>query len=132
VASRGAAPDFDLDLLAASLRADSSDVNAFVESLAAKLEAALPGRVSVDRRRASLLGGKRVRAIALDAGDRRLAVRLDGATLQPEIARMSGGIVLKREALEIDAWLLALGEVLASEAQRSEATRRALERLLID
>ena len=33
----------DIDLLAASLRADSSDLSAFVESLAAKLEEAMPG-----------------------------------------------------------------------------------------
>ena len=40
----------DLDLLAASLRADAGDLDAFVEALAAKLEAALPGQVEVERR----------------------------------------------------------------------------------
>ena len=45
----------DMDLLAASLRADSSDVNAFVESLAAKLEEAVPDHTRVERRRAGLM-----------------------------------------------------------------------------
>jgi hypothetical protein len=120
-----------LDLLAASLRADSSDVAAFVESLAVKLEAALPGRVRVERRRAGLLGGKRLAAIALDAGDRRLELTVRGAALEARASRLSGGIVLKSESLDTDAWLAALGEVLANEARRSEATRQALERLLI-
>ena len=126
-----AASNLDLDLLAASLRADSSDVGAFVESLATKLEAAVPGRVRVQRRRPGLLGGKRVQAIALDAGDRRLELRLEGGALESRCSRLSGGIVLKSEPLDTDAWLSALGDALGEEARRSEATRLALERLLI-
>ena len=121
----------NIDLLTASLRADSSDVNAFVESLAAKLEDAVPGRVRVDRRRAGLLGGKRVRMIVLDAGDRRLELELEGGALAGRVGKLSGGIVLKRETLDTDTWLATLGQALADEASRSEATRQALERLLI-
>lgn len=131
MSSRDATPDLDLDLLAASLRADSSDVGAFVESLATKLEEALPGRTRVERRRTGLFGGKRVESIALDAGDRRLELRVRGAALEARASRLSGGIVLKRESLDTDAWLSALGEALGQEAKRSEATRLALERLLI-
>ncbi len=121
----------DLDLLAASLRADTSDMEAFVESLAVKLEEAVPGRVRVQRRRSTLLGPKRVRQIALDAGDRRLELAFESGALQASCSRLSGGIVLKREALDTDAWLAAVGEALSAEARRSESTRQALERLLI-
>lgn len=128
----GAAPDLNLDLLAASLRADLSDVDAFVESLAVKLEEALPGRTRVQRRRAGLLGAKRVQAIALDAADQRLELQLaSGGSLDARISKLSGGIVLKRETVDTDTWLAMLGQALAEEAKRSEATRRALERLLI-
>ena len=126
-----AAPDLDLDLLAASLRADTGDVAAFVESLGAKLESALPGRVRIDRRRAGVFGGKRVRAIAVTAGDRRLELQVADGVLEATAGRLSGGIALKRETLTTDAWLAELGEVLAAEARQSEATRRALERMLI-
>jgi hypothetical protein len=122
----------DLDLLAASLRADASDLDTFVESLAAKLEAALPpGRVRVERRRAGLFGGKRVQAIALEAGGRRLELSVRDGGLETRCSRVSGGIVLKSEPLEVEAWLGSLGEALGEEARRSEATRQALERLLI-
>ena len=124
-------PAVDLDLLAASLRADSSDLHAFVESLAAKLEEAVPGRVRVDRRRSGMFGPKAVRSLAVDLGDRRLNLRADGAAVQTSCARLSGGIVLKSEVLETDAWLELLGEALADEARRSETTRKALERLLM-
>ena len=124
-------PAVDLDLLAASLRADSSDLNAFVESLAAKLEEAVPGRVRVERRRAGLLGPKAVRTVTVDLGDRRLELRSDGGAVQTRSSRLSGGIVLKNDVLETDAWLAALSEALEAEARRSETTRKALERLLI-
>ena len=123
-------PALDLDLLAASLRADSSDLNAFVESLAAKLEEAVPGRVRVERRRSGVFGQKAVRSVSVDLGDRRLELRADGGAVQTRCAKLSGGIVLKNEALETDAWLAMLSDALAAEASRSEATRKALERLL--
>jgi hypothetical protein len=125
------APDVDLDLLAASLRADSSDVGAFVEGLAVKLEAVLPGRVRVERRRTGMLGPKLVRRISVDTGDRRLELRASGNSIETVWSRLSGGIVLKSEQLDTDAWLAALGEALAAEAGRSEKIRQALERLLI-
>jgi hypothetical protein len=120
----------DLDLLAASLRADSSDLSAFVESLAAKLEEAVPGRVRVERRRNGMFGPKTVRSVSVDLADRRLELRAEGGAVQTRCAKLSGGIVLKNEAIETDAWLAMLSEALAAEADRSEATRKALERLL--
>jgi hypothetical protein len=121
----------DLDLLAASLRADSSDLSAFVESMAVKLEEAVPTRVRVDRRRAGMFGPKSVRSLSVDLGDRRLELRAERGAVQTRCARLSGGIVLKNEELETDAWLAMLSEALAAEASRSEATRKALERLLL-
>jgi hypothetical protein len=123
-------PAVDMDLLAASLRADSSDLSVFVESLATKLEEAVPGRVRIDRRRSGMFGPKEVRGLAVDLGDRRLELRTERGTVQTRCSRLSGGIVLRNEVLETDEWLAALSEALAGEARRSETTRKALERLL--
>ena len=121
----------DIDLLTASLRADASDLGAFVEALAVKLEDAAPDRVRVDRRREGMFGRKLVRRISLEAGDRRLELRSENGAIDTRASRLSGGIVLKNDALEVDAWLAAVGEALAAEAQRSQSTRRALQRMLI-
>jgi hypothetical protein len=121
----------DLELLAASLRADSSDLSAFVESLAAKLEQAVPGRARVERRRSGMFGPKAVSRIMVDLGDRRLELRHEGGAVQTRCSKLSGGIVLKTETVGTDAWLAALTDALAAEAQRSETARKALERLLI-
>jgi hypothetical protein len=120
----------DLELLAASLRADTSDLTAFVESLAAKLEEAVPSRTKVERRRTGMFGPKAVRRITVDLGDRRLELGFDGGTVETNCSKLSGGIVLKRETFTADDWLAALSDALAAEAQRSETTRKALERLL--
>jgi hypothetical protein len=122
----------DLDLLAASLRADFSDINAFVEGLAVKLEDALPQSTRVDRGRSGFRGPKSVRSIVVDAGGERLELRRDGGGVLTTKAHVSGGIVLKSEPLEIDDWLGSLVVALNTESQRSERTRQALERLLLD
>jgi hypothetical protein len=132
MALEDADPDraLDIDLIAAALRADSSDLSAFVEALAVKLEQAVPGGVRVERRRDGLFGAKQVRRIALDAGDQRLELQRAGAGIETKCARLSGGIVLKSEPVDTDAWLEALGQALSAEAKRSQITRQALERLL--
>jgi hypothetical protein len=122
----------ELDLLAASLRAGSGDLSTFVESLAVKLEEALGGAVRVERGRQGMRGPKVVKKIAVEAGGDRLELLRDGADrVQARRARVSGGIVLKTEPVDIDSWLQALTEALASEASRNERTRQALQRLLL-
>ncbi len=122
----------ELDLLAASLRAGAEDLSTFVESLATKLEDAVGSLARVERGRQGIRGPKLVRKIAVEAGGDRLELVRDGANrFLTRRARVSGGIVLKTETLDIDAWLQSLSEALASEASRSERTRQALQRLLL-
>jgi hypothetical protein len=127
------APDGDggFELLAASVRASSGDLKTFVEVLADKLEQALPGRVTIDRRAVKRFSKeKRVARIEVALGDNRyVAVAQDGA-LETRCAKAVRGVVLKSEVLTLDAWLQALGRDLAVEAEASEQSRLALEQLL--
>jgi hypothetical protein len=130
---REGAPDGEggFELLAASLRASSSDLNTFVEVLAHKLETALPGRVGVERRAAGLFSRqKRVARIELALGDSRYVAVMQGGALETRCAKAVRGVVLKTEVLTLDAWLEALVRDLATEAEASEQSRLALERLL--
>ena len=122
----------ELDLVAASLRADMADIGAFVEGLAVKLEDSLPGVVQVERVKQGFRGPKLVKRIAVDTSAGRLELRRDGHRVETVRARTSGGIVLKTEALDIDSWLTELTTVVAAEAGRNERTRQALQRLLLD
>jgi hypothetical protein len=120
----------DLDLLAASLRADASDTAAFLEALAARLEAALPGQVEVQRKGGLFGGGKRVRRIAVRLGDAHYEVEADGGAVVARRRTVVRGIALKSEELGVDAWIEALSADLLALAQSSERGRLALERLL--
>jgi hypothetical protein len=125
-------PSLDLDLLAAALRADLSDISAFVEGLATRLEQALPGAVIVKRAKRGLRGPKFVTEIAVDTGGERLELRRVGDDVSAVRAKSSGGIVLKTETIDIDTWLSALTAAVAAQAERSERTRQALQQLVLD
>lgn len=123
----------ELDLLAASLRADAGDISTYLEALAAKLEEAVPGRVTVQRQRKGILGPKLVRRVTVEGGGERLELEADGPDrFQARRAKLSGGIVLSREELDFEAWTRALSVMLATEAGRNRQTRQVLERLLLD
>ncbi len=125
-------PELDLDLLSAALRADLGDIAAFVESLAVRLEAALPGSVTVRRAKQGFRGPKLVGEIAVAAGDTQLLLQRDGGGVRAARARTSGGIVLKREVIDLDTWLAELTTTVAAQAQSSERARVALQRLILD
>lgn len=122
----------DLDLVAAALRADLTDISAFVEGLATRLELALPGLVRVKRSKSGFRGPKVVSEIDVQVGDERLQLQRADGLLQTVRARVSGGIVIKTETLDIDSWLAALSVAVAEQAQRSERTRLALQQIVLD
>jgi hypothetical protein len=127
--------DETFDLSAAGLRADGTDLRISVEVLASKLESSLPGRTRVERRGGGLLGRgeKHVRRIQVDLGSdsgTRYELSIDGDRVEGFRERKSGGIAIKREALDPDAWIAALTEELQAEAQRSAEARAALEGLV--
>jgi hypothetical protein len=123
------------DLSAAGLRADGTDLRISVEVLATKLESSLPGRTRVERRGGGLLGRgeKHVRQIQVELGSgsgTTYQLSIDGDRIEGFRERKSGGIAIKREPLDPDAWIAALTEELQSEAQRSAEARAALEGLV--
>ena len=127
----GTQPD-DFEMVAASLRADSGDLPAYVDALAVKLEGALPGRCEVDRRAKRLFSHEKVvRKLSLSIGDWRYTLEADGAgNVTTGRAKAVRGIVLKTEQLPLGDWIASLARDLSSEAATSEQARIALERLL--
>jgi hypothetical protein len=124
--------DPGFDLVAASLRADTTDLVAFVEALATKLEGALPGDVTVERKGGGLLGRgtKQVRRISVAMQEGSYDLEWAGAQLQTSRRSEVRGIVIKSERLTLDEWIDALSRELTERAQKSERSRVALQRLL--
>jgi hypothetical protein len=119
------------DLAAGLLRADSLDAQALAEALATKLATALPEHTAVRRKSFGLLSReKRVERIDVKLGEETFSLSLSGRAAQATRAKIVGGIVIKRDVLDLEPWLRALDDALAAEARRSETARVALERML--
>jgi hypothetical protein len=116
------------DLLAASLRADARDLNAFLEAVATKLAVSFPESTDVNRE--GFRGHGRVKSISVNLGEHRYDLERNSTDVTCIRARAVRGIVLKNEVLELDDWIESLSHDLAEAAEQSERGRLALERLL--
>lgn len=123
--------EFDLDLAAASLRADRRDLDGYLAGLATRLENALPERTRVERRRRGLFDShKLVRRIDVGLGDSSFALTHEGGRVECRREVVVRGVRIKGEELDLDAWIAALTRELADEARTSSGAREALGRLL--
>jgi hypothetical protein len=121
------------ELYAASLRADGVDQEANIDALGEKLRSALPDRVVVQRRPVRFLSKRsHVTRIEVTLGDNRYTVVAEGGVLTATCAKAVRGITLKTEHFQdLNEWIEAFARDLAEEAARSDASRVALERLLL-
>jgi hypothetical protein len=121
-----------VDLLAASLRADTTDLKAFLEALATKLAGALPNQTTVVRQSKFFSREHPIREIVVTLGE--YQYRVLHAQQQPLVtqrAKVVRGIVLKTEQLPMDQWINELARDLAQEAMQSTQARIALEQFLL-
>lgn len=121
----------DLDRLAASLRADSSDMETLLAVLGPKLADALPGRSRVDYQGGGLLRRPRqVSRVQVDLGEDRFELLRQGGGVLALHTKVVGGVSLKHDQLELETWLGQLSQALLRQSSASAAGRLALERLL--
>ncbi|MGD0392557.1 MAG: hypothetical protein ABSC41_07920 [Acidimicrobiales bacterium] len=121
----------DLELAAASLRADSSDVRILVKALADQLAEALGPRLVVQRSGGRFKKSDEIRSIRITLDDDQFDAEVDGSTLRCTVGHSSGGIRIRSEKVSADEWLARLLVVLKAEAAHSQAVRQALESMVI-
>ena len=125
------AADDSFDLDAAGLRADGADVTAYVEVLARKLEDALPAETTVRRRAKGFLSREKVvDSIEVRLGESRFALALKGRRVEAQRAKEVRGVVIKREPLELNAWVIELASQLREQARDSSSALQAFQRLV--
>lgn len=126
-------PASALDLAAASERVERVDTQAMLEALAVRLEQALPGAVSVKRRRVGGFRSKRteVERISVELPDQRFELIQGGAGVACARAKVVRGITLKRDELAMQEWISELVAEVTKSAALSEQTRLALESLVL-
>jgi hypothetical protein len=121
-----------MELFAASLRADYTDTRAFLEALAVKLEGSLPQHTTVTRHSTLFSREHPVKEIAVSLGDYQYRIgRERQGPLVTQRAKVVRGIVLKTEQIPVEQWIEELAEGLAQIAANSAQARAALERFLL-
>ena len=121
----------DLELAAASLRADGTDVRILVKVLADQLADALGSRLEVKRTGGRFKRSDDIRSIRITIDDDQFDGEVDGNTLRCTIGHSSGGIRIRSEKVGVDDWLSRLLTTLKAEAAHSQAVRQALESMVI-
>jgi hypothetical protein len=125
-------PGSVLDLAAAEVRVDRTDVHAMIEALAVRLEESLPRLAVVKRRRVGGFRSKQteVERIEIVLGDERFELLQARGGFQCTRHRVVRGITLKREELPVAQWINELVDEVVRAAVLGEQARIALEGLL--
>ena len=120
------------ELFAASMRADNTDIKAFLGALAVKLEGSLPEHTKVTRQGSLFSREHPVKEVKILLGEYEYRIgRERQGPLVAVRAKVVRGIVLKTEQISVEQWIEELSEALARVAAQSAQARAALERFLI-
>lgn len=126
----GSNPSFDLDMAAAMLQSNATDVHTMLKVLVTQLSDVLGKRLVVERP-GRLRRSDRITAVEITLGDDVLRAELSDGSVRCTVAHSSGNIRIRSEQVGMDEWLKRLLELLQSEAAHSERARQALESIVI-
>lgn len=121
----------DLDLLASSLEADAGDVRILLRVLVERLSGGLGERLKIERDGGRLRKSKDIRSLTVVLGDDELSASIRDGRLECSLAHRSGGIRIRSDKVELIEWLRHLLQSLNAEAVHSQASREALESIVI-
>jgi hypothetical protein len=118
--------------IAAGLLKDyAGDRQMFLDLLARHLEEAVPEQLTVKRGGGLFARSRPIQAIEVDLGDDRFALTVGPrGTLAATRTRVSRGIALRTEELDVEAWLNQLASALHEFAQTHAGAMDALRRRL--
>jgi hypothetical protein len=116
-----------LQALATLARRLEADHRQLVEFLADGLARTLPDAVRVERK--GFLRSSGVASVEVLLGQRQYELHVHHGRLETVLAQVVGGVVLRHDAVAVDAWIEGLLGDLERIAEQSETTRAALARL---
>ncbi len=122
---------FDVENAAAVLRANLSDVHVLLKALSEQLADALGPRFTAKRAGGRFRKSEELESVHVVFDAEQFDVEVTGANLRCSIGKVSGGIKIKTEQVDPATWINRLVGALHAEAMSSDATRLALERLII-
>jgi len=125
--------EWSFETLAASLRADVTDLKTFHEVLAQKLEQALgQGAVEIKRSGFRWQADRPLTKLSVNFGDVRLEAEKNSLGMSYKQTKLVRGIALKSDIVSLETWLDSLSKALWAHAAANQATRQVLENFLLD
>jgi hypothetical protein len=122
----------DFDLSAAWYRKAQGDLRAFLEGFATRMTGAIPGHVTVERKRDGLFSTtSHVVKVAIDAGPSVYVLHLENNHLSAVRAKSVRGVTLKSEPMDMPEWLAALNADIQRLAERVGAAHGVLHEFLM-
>jgi hypothetical protein len=121
---------YDLNLAAAELRANGTDVRVLLKTLSNVLADALGSRIVVRQGGGRLRRSKSIEGIEISMDDDKFEANLNGSLLRCTIGHSSGGIQIRSEVVDVDEWVMRLLSALKTEAAHSEVARRVLDNIV--
>jgi hypothetical protein len=122
----------EFDLTAAWYRKVQGDLRAFLEGFATRLEGAIPGHVTVERKRDGLFSKiSHVAQVTIDTGPNLYTLRVDHNHLSAVRAKLVRGVTLKSEVLDLSEWLAALTADLKRLTELTGAAHDVLQDFLM-
>jgi len=130
-ADAAAGDAFDLSMAVSALASNSTDTHIMLKALVSQLADVLGTRLTVERSGGRFRKSDEIKTVRITLGDDTLQADVDGGTVRCSIGHASGGIRIRSEQVNMDAWLTRLLTILHNEASHSEQTRIALENIVI-
>lgn len=122
---------FDLDMAAATIRANSSDLRIMLKALVTQLGDTLGERLQLSRAGGLLRKSQDLKGVQVTLGDDVFTAEIQGSSVQCAISHSSGGIRIRNERVDMDSWLKRLLKALEAEATYSDSAREALQRIVL-
>lgn len=124
-----------VESVAAALRADSADLDAYHRVLSSTIGGLLPAgmvEVDYDRSLGDRVAGRpgRARAIRLTLGDSTLELVSEHGRLVATVAQCVRGVTISRREVPVGDWVRQLAAYLTAAATESASAREALSKLL--
>ncbi len=131
----GGEPELNVEMVAAALRADSTDLDAYHKVLSNTIGEMLPeGMVEVDRQRSmsDRVAGRpgTATAIRIHLGDKTLELSAHHGRLLATVAQEVRGVQISKKEVAVGEWVQQLAIYVAALAAESADARSALSKLL--
>lgn len=117
----------DFEVFASKLKAESTDIAAFVKTLAHMLETSLPAYTTVIKQKGLFAAKETIKEIKVELGEVILHLNMRGSRVDLFKGKSVRGIVLKTEPVSMEEFIHHLVDGIKAVSQKSEEVARSLQ-----